>query len=130
MIYFDGPWLMSNHRVGRLPSGVACVLVCLQLITLVWAVISKSFAVWAEFFLVLWLLGPIVGGCAVSGWGRVFFVVVPLAAGSSNQGVHLFQHGVHVGFVSGGYCLHLLVVLFLLQCKKHGLGFSFLLCSR
>jgi hypothetical protein len=57
MIYFDGPWLMSNHRVDRLPSRVACVLVCLQLITLVRAVISKSFAVWAEFFLALGFVG-------------------------------------------------------------------------
>ncbi len=113
MIYFDGPWLMSNHHVNRLPYGVACVLVCLQLITLVWAVISKSFAVWAEFFLTLWLLGPIVGGCAVSGRGRVFFIVVPLAAGGGNQCVHLFQHGVHVGFVGGRHCLYSLVVLFL-----------------
>ncbi len=129
MIYFDSPRLMSNHHMDRFLSRVACVLVCLQLITLVRAVITKSFAVWAEVFLALWLLGPI-GGCAVSGWGHVFFVIVLLAAGGATRAF------IRSSMVSMLVLLVGAIVSICLLCcpcsnaKKHGLSLSFLLCGR
>ena len=113
--------------MDRLPAWPALVLVCLELVAIVWFVEDKCFAVRTEGFLSPGFLVSVLvrwGACVSPGGSSFIFLIQLLAwcasvtASSCYQCIHLVHHCIHVGLVHCCHCCNLFVVFDLSQMLR------------